>query len=146
FYRGQMGYKPVEGLQAGGLIFHPRFAEPINNLSKLHGNDGDKVYGLLRKAAGGGKHLIMLNPMWHGTNMAGRFAWLTGMHPIEVARTLLRANGMTKEMTREEAQTWWDAQEREFFGHGGVTPQLHEDVVSDIGRQHALATGDVEVG
>lgn len=148
FYSSQMGYRNVQGLQSGGYIFHPRFAEPINSLYDLY-REPDAIYKALRGASGLGKHLIMLNAMWHATNMAGRFAWLAGTHPVQFMDTLLQYKGIkgaAKNFTDEQKQTMWDAQEREFFNHGGVTPQLHEDVTQTIGKNHMGATGDIEVG
>jgi hypothetical protein len=146
FYSGQLGYKSIQGLSSGGYVFHPRFAEPLNSLYDLHKADPDGWYRALRKISASGKHVIMLNPMWHAVNMAGRFAWLAGKDPVGMARTIMKAKGVGGKMTSEQLAYWWDAQERELFNHGGVTPQLHEDVTQTIGRNHMFATGDVEVG
>jgi hypothetical protein len=145
FYAGK-GYKQVHGFSSGPYIFHPGFTDPINRLYDLYGKDPDGWYKALAKAAGVGRHLIMVfNPLWHAWNMSGRFAMMGAMHPGAMADQLLRAKGLRGDLTAEERQNWWAAQRRERILHGGVPPRLSEDVVGSIQRQHTFATGDPEM-
>lgn len=139
-----LGYKAINGFQSGGYTFHPAFADLINRAYTLAKGDGDGAFALIRKTSGTGKHLIMLNPLWHATNMGGRFGTLLGANPIRTLNAILKFKGMTKELTPQQAQNLWDLKEHEAIEHGMVTPQLHEDVVNQIQKYHMFATGDLE--
>src|SRR5207302_481805 len=67
FYSAQ-GWRQISGFGAGH-IFHPSFAEPLNTTLDFAKGDPDKTMRALRKLTAAGKHLIMLNPAWHSTNM-----------------------------------------------------------------------------
>jgi hypothetical protein len=135
-----LGYNAVKGLsEYRNLIFHPRFADPINRALDLAKPGRDPIL----KVGSVARKLIMLNPLWHATNMLGRFEWLTTMHPVSLTRTLLKSKGVG-ELTREQAQAWWDAQQHEGINHGLLPPRLNEDVTGQIGKFVTQATGDLD--
>lgn len=148
YYRGQMGYKPVEGL-GGNVYFHPALADPLNRAIAFHGGLGDGAYSAMIRLTKGGQHLIMLNPAWHGVNMLGRAGVLAFDHPVyflqALAKTPLFGRFLGKASPEELAQLF-NFHRREFYRHGGLPPRLNDDVSGDIAKFHMNATGDLDAG
>lgn len=140
------GYKRLEGSGVAAEHYvHSGFADLYNAFMADKNHSAGKIESFVNSAQRWALKFIMMNPLWHSTNMAGRALSMTFSHPISTFKAVAELGGKGFK-DDESARLAWQAARQRAMAHGMIQSHGGGDMMAEFSKQHMQATGDIGIG